>query len=66
VSEMRSFNEDLVKELVDETLRWEEQVQNVIDVMMRYRDPQGIYEDGGCIDLTRDTFKRVCPESGSI
>jgi hypothetical protein len=60
------INEDLVKELVDETLRSEEQVQNVIDVMMRYRDPQGIYEDGGCIDLTRDTFKRVCPESGSV
>ena len=60
------INEDLVKELVDQTLSSEEQVKNVIDVMMRYRDPQGIYEDGGCIDLTRDTFRRIYPESGSI
>jgi hypothetical protein len=56
------INEDLVKELVDQTLRSEEQVQYVINVMMRYRDPQGVYEDGGCIDITRDTFRRVCPE----
>jgi hypothetical protein len=56
------INEDLVKELVDQTLRSEEQVQYVTNVMMRYRDPQGVYEDGGCIDITRDTFRRVCPE----
>jgi hypothetical protein len=53
------INEDLVKELVDQTLSSEEQVQNVIDVMMRYRDTQGVYQDGGCIDLTRDTFRRA-------
>jgi hypothetical protein len=34
------------------------QLQGCIDMMMKYRDPQGVYADGGCIDLTRDTFKR--------
>lgn len=57
------INEDLVKELVGQTLSSDVQVQNCIDVMMRYRDPQGVYEDGGCIDITRDTFRQVCPES---
>ena len=56
------INEDLVKKLLDQTLSSDEQVQNVLNVMMKYRDPQGVYEGGGCIDLTRDTFKRVCPE----
>ena len=60
------INEDLVKELVDQTLNSEEQTHKVIDVMMKYRDPQGVYADGGCIDITRDTFRRVCPDSTSI
>jgi hypothetical protein len=56
------INEDLVKELVEQTLSSHVQVRNCIDAMLRYRDPQGVYEDGGCIDITRDTFRRVCPE----
>ena len=60
------INEDLVKELVDQTLCSEEQTHKVIDVMMKYRDPQGVYADGGCIDITRDTFRRVCPDSTNI
>ena len=60
------INEDLVKELVDQTLSSKEQTHNVIDVMMKYRDPQGVYADGGCIDITRDTFRRVCPDSTNI
>jgi len=56
------INEDLVKELVEQTLSSHVQVRNCIDAMLRYRDPQGVYEDGGCIDITRDTFRQVCPE----
>jgi hypothetical protein len=56
------INEDLVKEFVEQTLSSQIKLQHCMDLMMRYRDPQGVYEDGGCIDLTRDTFRRVCPE----
>jgi hypothetical protein len=52
------INEDVVKELVEQTLSSDVQLQGCIDMMMKYRDPQGVYADGGCIDLTRDTFKR--------
>ena len=55
------INEDLVKELVEQTLSSHVKLQSCIDMMMKYRDPQGVYEDGGCIDLTRDTFKGVYP-----
>jgi len=60
------INEGLVKELVEETLSSDIQSQHVIDVMMKYRDPQGVYEDGGCIDITRDTFRWVHPDSTNI
>ena len=56
------INEDLVKEFVEQTLSSQIKLQRCMDLMMRYRDPQGVYEDGGCIDLTRDTFRRACPE----
>ena len=52
------INEDVVKESVEQTLSSNVQLQGCIDMMMKYRDPQGVYADGGCIDLTRDTFKR--------
>ncbi len=35
----------------------------VLDIMMRMRDPQGIYADGGCIDATRE-FPRCVSQEG--
>lgn len=56
------INENLVKELVEETLSSHVKLQSCINMMMKYRDPQGVYEDGGCIDITRDTFRGVYPD----
>jgi hypothetical protein len=60
------INEDLVKELVYETLSSDVEVQKILDLMMRYRDPQGVYGEGGCIDKTRDTFRWVYPHNTNI
>jgi hypothetical protein len=35
-------------------------VQEVLGSMLRMRDPQGVYAEGGCLDTTRE-----CPRSVS-
>jgi Protein-glutamine gamma-glutamyltransferase len=60
------INEDYVKELVYKTLSSELELQKILNVMMRYRDPQGVFGEGGCIDKTRDTFRWVYPQSSNI
>ena len=60
------IDEDLVKELVYETISSDVEVQKIMNLMMRYRDPQGVYGKGGCIDKTRDTFRCVYPNSTNI
>jgi hypothetical protein len=60
------IDEDLLKELVYETLSSDFEVQKIMDLMMRYRDPQGVYGQGGCIDKTRDTFRWVYPHTTNI
>ena len=34
-------------------------MQAVLDAMMRLRDPQGVYAQGGCIDATREFPRNV-------
>lgn len=34
--------------------------------MLRYRDPRGVYAEGGCIDTTREFPRRVCPGSPEL
>ena len=34
----------------------------ILEKMMVYRDPAGVYADGGCIDLSRDSFSSVYTE----
>lgn len=38
----------------------------ILDAMLRYRDPQGVYAGGGCIDSTRECPRRLCPGSAEI
>jgi len=33
----------------------------ILERMMRLRDPQGVYAEGGCIDTTRESPRRICP-----
>jgi hypothetical protein len=35
--------------------------RRVLQRMMRMRDPQGVYADGGCLDASREQAKSVGP-----
>ncbi|MDA7417395.1 hypothetical protein PGB34_13580 [Xenophilus arseniciresistens] len=34
--------------------------------MQRFRDPRGVYAEGGCIDSTREQLRWVCPGSADL
>jgi len=53
------MNEDAVKEQVEEALRDPAIQRSILEKMMVYRDPAGVYADGGCIDLSRDSFSNL-------
>jgi len=48
------INEDIVEQRVSATQADPEQMEQVLQRMSRYRDPAGLYQDGGCIDSSRE------------
>ena len=56
------IDEDRVKTLVRQTLADPDATAAVLARMMRIRDPQGVYEEGGCIDATRERVRWVTPD----
>jgi len=60
------MNEEIVQERMLETLAAPEEYDRILKRMMRYRDPTGVYADGGCIDSTRDSLRWVHPETTNI
>ena len=38
----------------------------VLNRMMRYRDPRGVVADGGCIDSTREGLRWILPGTTDI
>lgn len=53
------MNEAVVKERVQLALSDPSIKNPILQKMMVYRDPAGVYADGGCIDLSRDSFRSV-------
>jgi hypothetical protein len=53
------MDEDVVEACVIKTLADESVRSAVIERMMRYRDPKGVYESGGCIDTSRESPRWV-------
>jgi len=53
------MNEAVVKERVQMALNDPAIKSPILQRMMVYRDPAGVYADGGCIDLSRDSFSAV-------
>ena len=43
-----------------------EALRGVLEQMKRWRDPRGVYRDGGCMDRTRECARWVLPESCDI
>ena len=60
------IDEDRVKTLVRQTLADPDATAAVLARMMRIRDPQGVYEEGGCIDATRERVRWVTPGHSDI
>lgn len=52
--------------LADPTPAARAERQAILQRMLRYRDPRGVYGDGGCIDSTREFLKPMCPETNRI
>ena len=54
------MNEAVVKEQVEKALHEQDLSGPILKKMMVYRDPTGVYAEGGCIDLSRDSFSALC------
>ena len=60
------MNEDIVEERVRETLANPIEKARILERMMRMRDPQGVYAEGGCIDSTRECVRWICLGTSDI
>lgn len=55
------INEAIVRQKVEESMNNPSQYQTILARMMRYRDAKGVYEEGGCIDTSRESPRWVRP-----
>lgn len=60
------MDEAVVEQRVHAAMSDPVEVERILDLMMRLRDPQGVYADGGCIDASREYPRRVCPGTSDI
>lgn len=60
------MNEAKVAEHVAASRSQPGQAEAIVARMMRMRDPSGVYQDGGCIDSTREHPRWVCPPTCQI
>lgn len=56
------IDEAIVEKRVNATLENPDEVARILDLMLRFRDPQGVYDQGGCIDTTREYPRFICPQ----
>lgn len=61
-----TMDEAKVERLVTQTARDPARVSAILSKMLRYREPRGIYVDGGCIDTTRESPRWVCPGTADL
>ncbi len=59
-------DEDKVAQLVSTSLSDPNEVARILEKMQRLRDPQGVYQEGGCVDSSREFPKWVCAGSSDI
>jgi hypothetical protein len=60
------MNEELVESCVKQSMADPSKFQMILDRMMRYRDPQGVYKEGGCIDASRESPRYVRPLTSDL
>jgi hypothetical protein len=60
------MNEEIVESCVKQSMADLTKYQMILDRMMCYRDPQGVYKDGGCIDASRESPRYVRPSTSDL
>lgn len=60
------IDEKIVEELAAATLADAEETRRVMTVMMRLREPKGVYLDGGCIDTSREYPRCIRPGTAEV
>ncbi|ARP95436.1 hypothetical protein CAL15_14205 [Bordetella genomosp. 13] len=61
-----AMDESVVEARSAATLADPQETARVLARMLRIRDPQGVYEEGGCIDATRECARWVRPHTSDI
>jgi hypothetical protein len=59
-------SDDMVDARVAKTLADQRETQEILGRMLRWRDPGGVYQEGGCIDTTRECARYVRPAHTNI
>jgi hypothetical protein len=60
------IDEAIVEERVRASLADPAQIDRILAIMLRHREPGGVYVDGGCIDTTREHLRWVCPGTADL
>ena len=61
------IDEVRIEPLIEATLNTPEELARIMALMMRYREPRGVYtEAGGCIDTTREFARWVRPGTSDM
>lgn len=60
------INESIVEERVRSSMQDQAEVASIMGKMLLFRDPKGVYLNGGCIDTSREYPRCVCPGSADI
>lgn len=61
-----TMDEDLVEKLVQQTRHDPHREAAILARMLRWRDPQGVYAQGGCLDRSREHLRRVHPGTADL
>lgn len=60
------MDEATVEQLVHASMQDPDEVERILGIMLRFREPQGVYINGGCIDTSREYPRWVCPGTSDI
>lgn len=60
------IDETVVEQLVRGSMNDPAEVERILGIMLRLRDPKGVYADGGCIDTSREYPRWVCPGTSDM
>ncbi|MDP1954711.1 MAG: hypothetical protein Q8K71_09560 [Polaromonas sp.] len=60
------IDEAKVEALVASVLTDPTEVERILTLMQRYRAPRGSFENGGCMDTTREFARWVCPDTSDL